>query len=504
MNEESGTNGKRQRGDDDESDQPPPSKSTRSSTTEGSETRSTEELKLSSADGEPEEAKASPTEELAKLEEKKTSGAEGEEAVKSEGKPMEAVAESEEQTTIIVDRTGVDETSDPDPAAAPESKVVDPVSAPTETPPAETSTAPAGVPTGLPPVVAAAPAPIDPASQPTVTNPDQVIEERGEVSAVYIGRVIGKGGEMIRDLQARSGASINVEQKAPPGQPRVITYRGTRKTVDFAKLLVSMLSQEGVSEDDLPLGLAKRENLIIPAQSVGKVIGRGGEMIRELQARSLAKIQVDHSGVSGIPPEQKQVTLTGTEPSVAKAKEMVMFLVANPLTDAMQSINMLVEDKRRSGIEWGSGPPYNTLPNMGVNMQETGYQQQQQGGGYGGGGGYQDPSGGYQQQAPGGYGAPQGGGYGAPAPAPYQQQQPGPGQYGGGGGGGAGGMETEVISASKNYMGRVIGSKGATINDLQRRSGSDIQVSQPKRLAISTRFASCLELMFLSLSYLHV
>jgi rRNA processing protein Krr1/Pno1 len=26
------------------------------------------------------------------------------------------------------------------------------------------------------------------------------------------------------------------------------------------------------------------------------------------------------------------------------------------------------------------------------------------------------------------------------------------------------------------YMGRVIGSKGATINDLQRRSGSDIQV----------------------------
>jgi far upstream element-binding protein len=501
MNEESSSsNGKRQRGDlEEESDQPPPSKSTKSSTTEESDTRSTEEL----GEPEPEEDKTSPTEEPAseenplKSEEQNATGAaEGGEAEKS----TEAAVESEEQTTIIEDRTGVDETSDPDPAEAPEAKVDDPAQDPVPTETADTSAAPAVEPTGLPPV-AAAPAPIDPASQPTVTNPDQVIEERGEVSAVYIGRVIGKGGEMIRDLQARSGASINVEQKAPPGQPRVITYRGTRKTVDFAKLLVSMLSQEGVSEDDLPLGLAKREYLIIPAQSVGKVIGRGGEMIRELQARSLAKIQVDHSGVSGIPPEQKQVTITGTEPSVAKAKEMVMFLVANPLTDAMQSINMLVEDKRRSGVEWGSGPPYNTLPNMGVNMQQTGYQQQQQPGGYGGGGGYQDPSAGYQQQAPGGYGAPQGGGYGGPAPAPYQQQQQQPGQYGGGGGGGG---ETEVISASKNYMGRVIGSKGATINDLQRRSGSDIQVSQSKQLAISTRFAFFLVLTLLFLPYLHV
>jgi hypothetical protein len=298
---ETGNGGKRQREDLDEESDQPPSKSIKSSTSE-SESRSAEaeEDKSSQDKSSPtadQESDPSPTQELVQSEEPGVamivdSNSTGEEEREREAErkslPAEEVVETETEeqntntntnTTIILDRTGVEETADPaDPTEAPESNAVTPALA--ETPLADTSTpsaatVPAALPSGLPPAVsaavAAAPAPVDPAFQPTVTNPDQIIEERGEVSAVYIGRVIGKGGEMIRDLQARSGASINVEQKAPPGQPRVITYRGTRKTVDFAKLLVTMLSQEGVSEDDLPLGQAKREYLIIPAQSVGKV-----------------------------------------------------------------------------------------------------------------------------------------------------------------------------------------------------------------------------------------
>merc|ERR1719361_1270763 len=43
---------------------------------------------------------------------------------------------------------------------------------------------------------------------------------------------------------------------------------------------------------------------------------------------------------------------------------------------------------------------------------------------------------------------------------------------------GVGGIETEVYPCAKMYMGRVIGQKGCTINDLQRRSGCDIQINQ--------------------------
>mmetsp|Transcript_401 Transcript_401/g.656 ORF Transcript_401/g.656 Transcript_401/m.656 type:complete len:634 (-) Transcript_401:1443-3344(-) len=343
------------------------------------------------------------------------------------------------------------------------------------------SSAPSSLPSGLPPglpgageasavVMSATRAPDNPYAANGVPNPEAMVEEKGEVSALYVGRVIGKGGEMIRDLQARSACRIDVDQNVPPGQPRLITYRGTRKTVDFAKHLVHMLCQENVNEADLPLGEAKREYLIVPATSVGKIIGRGGEMIRELQARSHAKIQVDHSGSSGLDTNEKQVTITGTDQSVVKAKEMVLFLVANPNMDAMQSLNMLVEDKVSRGGVWGSGPPYPNLPNNGQNMQPGA-----SGGGYGAGGGY----GGYDQSYYGGgppvapgYGAPPvAGGYGAPAVAAPVYQQPPPASYGGG-------VESEVFFASKSFMGRIIGSKGVTINDLQRRSACDIQINQ--------------------------
>lgn len=40
----------------------------------------------------------------------------------------------------------------------------------------------------------------DPSVIATVTNPDSVLEERAELDVALVGRVIGKGGEQIRDL----------------------------------------------------------------------------------------------------------------------------------------------------------------------------------------------------------------------------------------------------------------------------------------------------------------
>jgi KH domain/WW domain len=179
---------------------------------------------------------------------------------------------------------------------------------------------------------------------------------------------------------------------------------------------------------------------------------------------------------------------SGTAPAVAKAKEMVMFLVANPMMEAMQSLNILTDDKLRGGGTWGSGPPYPNLPNQGINMSPDlfggvapppsyggggggGY------GGAGGGGGHRPPS--YQPppaayQAPMSYGGGGGGGgaaYAAAAVQPdYRQQQ----QYGAAAAGG----DQELMYVKKQFMGRIIGQKGVTINDLQKRSGTDIQINQ--------------------------
>jgi far upstream element-binding protein len=255
----------------------------------------------------------------------------------------------------------------------------------------------------------------------------------------------------------------------------------------FPYKLVHLLSVENIDENDLPLGRASQEILVIPSQTVGKVIGRSGEMIRELQSRSRAKIQIDHSGRSGLPPEQKQVTITGTGEAVAKAKEMVLFLVANPSMEAQQSLNMLIEDKLRTGMPWGSGPPYPNMPNQGINMTPNNASPHFQGtpGGYFG----QPPSsyGGGMVQTPGYMGGgmpPQGPAppmaYGGVVPTiPGGGQLP-PAAYGAPSGYpmSYGGREAELVYVSKQYMGRIIGGKGVTISDLQQRSACDIQINQ--------------------------
>mmetsp|Transcript_28604 Transcript_28604/g.47338 ORF Transcript_28604/g.47338 Transcript_28604/m.47338 type:complete len:643 (-) Transcript_28604:330-2258(-) len=345
-----------------------------------------------------------------------------------------------------------------DPKKEPETSTEPSKEAPT---PEASVTAP---PSGLPPAAS----PVDPTVAATITNPNSIVEERGEVSAQYVGKVIGKGGEMLRDLQARAGCRLDVDQNVPHGNPRILTYRGTRKTVDLAKQMVSMLCTPQGNEGNLPLGEARRKDLMVPASSVGKIIGRAGEMVRELQSRSQAKIQVDHTG-KAYNSDTRSVSIIGTTEAVVKAEEMVLFLVANPLLDAMKAIRMLVDDKLKSGGRWGSGPPYVSMPNQGQNMAPMdgggGYnngppQNQQFGGGGGGGGGYQQG------------GPPSGqGGYGGPPP--HQQQQQGVGGYQN-----DRGSESEIFPAAKMYMGRIIGQRGATINDLQKRSGCDIQINQ--------------------------
>ncbi|GAX12059.1 hypothetical protein FisN_8Lh161 [Fistulifera solaris] len=368
------------------------------------------------------------------------------------GATEETEGKNEETTQFIVDRKGEEERQEEAKEEAPA----------TESTPVESSIPPqiTSPPTSygtLPPPA------VNPSIPATVVNPDQIVEERGEIPALYVGKVIGKGGEMIRDLQARSAARIDVDQNVPAGMPRGITYRGTRATVDFAKYLVAMLQQENVTENDLPLGQASRRFLVIPASAVGKIIGRGGEMIRELQTKSQAKIQIDHSGSTGLPPDKKQVSITGSEQAVVKGEEMINFLVANPLMEGLQSIAMLVEEKARSGTQWGSGPPYMGLPNHGINMQPD------SGAAYG-----------HQAFSAGGYGPSTT--HLPPMPSPYGNPVP-PVQPAYGGsipsyGGPGGGQEVTIMYVQKQYMGRIIGKKGVTINDLQRRSSCDIQVNQ--------------------------
>jgi len=107
-------------------------------------------------------------------------------------------------------------------------------------------------------------------------------------------------------------------------------------------------------------------------------------MIRRLQHDSMAKIQVDHSNNQG---HERTIVVTGMSEAVNKAEEMILFLTSNPLCDAAQSLAMLIGHKANSGKPWGSGPPYEGLPNNGIGMAESSIPSHFGGGGYGNGSG---------------------------------------------------------------------------------------------------------------------
>ena len=73
---------------------------------------------------------------------------------------------------------------------------------------------------------------------------------------------------------------VDVDQNVPHGAPKIITYQGPREKVDFAKSLVSMLCQDNWKNITLPIGFAKQKLLHVPSTVIGKIIGRGGEMIK--------------------------------------------------------------------------------------------------------------------------------------------------------------------------------------------------------------------------------
>eukprot|EP00588_Corethron_pennatum_P013286 CAMPEP_0194271448 /NCGR_PEP_ID=MMETSP0169-20130528/5207_1 /TAXON_ID=218684 /ORGANISM="Corethron pennatum, Strain L29A3" /LENGTH=716 /DNA_ID=CAMNT_0039013787 /DNA_START=51 /DNA_END=2201 /DNA_ORIENTATION=- len=216
-----------------------------------------------------------------------------------------------------------------------------------------------------------------------------------------VGLIIGRGGQNIRQMQERSGANIQIPQRADPDDPRARTCTITHPTPDGANVARSLI-QEVLATKLGGGGADASLDVNVPDKDVGMIIGRGGCVIRELQQRTKCRIQIPNQCAPGNP--NRVITITGPAEGCQQVKQMVE--------------RMIMEQSSNSVM---SGAQYSN------NYQPQ--QQQQQGGG---GGGYG------QQAAYGAYGhQPGAGAYGQGQQAsPYGQ-----GQQQGAAGGAAGGQK---------------------------------------------------------------
>jgi transcription antitermination factor NusA-like protein len=202
------------------------------------------------------------------------------------------------------------------------------------------------------------------------------------VKSALVGLIIGRNGENLRKVESETGARVQfIQAKDSHVTERQCTISGPLRARESAKEAIfrvidenggSTSQEKGAYTAGMP-GRAKvnlpalREGeastqVMVPDRTVGLIIGRGGETIKDLQERSGCHVNIvgENKSVNGLRP----VNLIGSEQATAIAKELIL---------------EIVESDNKSGAPSGAGGPPRDRPFDG------GSQNRNMGGGGGGG-----------------------------------------------------------------------------------------------------------------------
>ncbi|KAJ6693172.1 hypothetical protein OIU85_003982 [Salix viminalis] len=169
---------------------------------------------------------------------------------------------------------------------------------------------------------------------------DQTTSRKVEVPNDKVGVLIGKGGDTIRYLQYNSGAKIQITRDAeadPQSTTRPVELIGSLSSISKAEKLINAVIAEadaggspalvamGLATSAQNSGVGDQLEIPVPNEKVGLIIGRGGETIKGLQAKSGARIQLIPQHLpEGDESKERTVRVTGDTRQIEMAREMIM------------------------------------------------------------------------------------------------------------------------------------------------------------------------------------
>lgn len=166
------------------------------------------------------------------------------------------------------------------------------------------------------------------------------------IESNLVGLIIGRSGDNMRRIEADTGARVQfLNSPDANSTQRHCKISGSRTARADAKEEIFRIIQEngGPSRANAPTlerhsrgpgkapnqpSLREGENsmqIMVPDRTVGLIIGRGGETIRDLQERSGCHVNIvgEQKSVNGLRP----VNLIGSAQTAQKAKDLIMEIV---------------------------------------------------------------------------------------------------------------------------------------------------------------------------------
>lgn len=183
-----------------------------------------------------------------------------------------------------------------------------------------------------------------------------------------MGSVIGKGGSKIKEIQEASGARLQASEAMLPGSTeRVLSVSGVADAIHIAVYYIGTILQEGPQQAGgvvnqsyrpgqggayggqeaygAPRGAyagggapqqprgppapgpgAQTQQIYIPNELVGSIIGKGGQKINEVRQASQCQIKISEPGegqAPGASPAERLVTITGQPVGIQTAVRLL-------------------------------------------------------------------------------------------------------------------------------------------------------------------------------------
>lgn len=174
--------------------------------------------------------------------------------------------------------------------------------------------------------------------------------ERIPIEKSLVGLIIGRAGENLRRVEQTTGARVQFKDGPESGASvRNCDISGSRSARASAKAEIYRIidengpgnrgagqdrsrAQANVSSISPQKDGENGTQIMVPDRTVGLIIGRGGETIRDLQERSGCHVNIvgENKSINGLRP----VNLIGSEQSQQRAKDLIMEIVESDTKNA--------------------------------------------------------------------------------------------------------------------------------------------------------------------------